>query len=821
MKQWKRKWKSVCSGLPGITVLFLAAFIGVLALDVPQTLTDAASAKDNKAVTDETELTDNGEEIRFQGRAQITNMEKIESIVLEDELHPAFRFKSLQVWNDKGEDISEDGEITITGQLIQYRLEGEKAQEYIGRYIEWEIVVHYIEGSDLSDLEDHKIPNQMRLYVNEKESESNEVHVKPAVLADSIRKTVRNDETEDALEYILETNDEEILFTGHIQINNTSKINNVVLEDNLHPALHYQGMNVYDEQGEDISSQGEVEKEGQKLRFVFSKEAAQTLTGKTITWKITAHYIEGSDLSGLKDNKVPNTMQLYVNGEKETSNTVHVVPVPLADQMYKAVLDEDGEETDYLEMSDNDTPIVFRGKAQIGNTVEPESIELRDELHPAFAFEQLYVYDSRGTDYTKKGEIYSEGQEIRFVLTGDEAAGLTGRTLFWEVTVTYREGTDLSNLEENKVPNTMQLIVNGNETESDEVFVKPDPLPDKIVKTILGEDDSEIDSLVLSDNDQDIVFRGSIQVNNVAHIKSIVLQDELHPAFRYVHMMVYDADGTDITEQGEIKADKQLIQFVFAEQYAAELVASQLYWELTVNYIEGSDLSELENGAIPNRMQLFVNENETESDEVLVTPIPMDNAIVKSIIDRKGNKVTTFRLEHNQEEVSFSGQAVIPNNEKPEQIVLRDHVDEAFVVARESIRVYTGSGEDITSTGKVQLDQKNMLEFTIEGEAARSLPGQDLIWEFDVRYADHINFNQEQITFNTMEISMNDQITESNEVEVIPRVMKTALQKPDKPGGSLVRTGDPVTVAVMAGLFTGALLFLVLQLVIRKRHNSR
>ena len=536
------------------------------------------------------------------------------------------RADKVKVLDTAKMDVTKNFNITVEGQEVKVQAKAAelaKATFYAQTY---EVVIDtkIKAGVDLTpfysaQLNGVEFANKAVIVIDAKSRESNIVKTKLVEKPGALTKKIVVD-GQFVDEHIVEKVPETITFKGTAQVTDLKIHTSYQIIDELYPYLTYKDMRVFLENGTDITKQGNVSADGQKVTFTFHGDYLKNLMGQRIYFELDAVLDAKEGFTNLKNGKVPNTFEVVTEDGPRKSNEVNLIPPTVENAIWKSIVLPDGSEVERHILEDKQEEIVFKGDMTIQNTMAVTSMILEDELHQAFMYQpdSLRVFDEEETDITEHGEIQIDGQIVRFTFDKEYVPKLIDTKITWMLTVNYIGGV-VRNIE---IPNTMTLIVNEEVLLTPPVFIMPPEEEDKIVKSIVLPDHSEVEQHILLDNKEDIVFQGVVEIGNHEEIERIVLEDNLHQAFAYQEdsLQVFNQIGENITEYGEIHIEGQRIRFTFDEKYVSTLISAEVIWMFTVNYVEGFDLTKVENGEIPNVMQLIVNERGTDSNEVVVIP---------------------------------------------------------------------------------------------------------------------------------------------------------------------------------------------------------
>lgn len=522
------------------------------------------------------------------------------------------------------------------------------------------------------------------------------------------------------------------------------------------------------------------------------------------------------------------------SSNKETNEVENPVKDLLPNSIIKKIIDADGKEVDALEIENINTELTFRGKIQITDDEDIQSVVLKDVLNNSFDFLNMKFLDSDGKDVTNQGTKKVNENEVSFEFNSDYVSKLKGKKLEWLITIKYNPNTPIIK-EEGKelisLPNEMELIVNGKPVVSPPVEILVPPIDAKIMQRVLKVDGSEDIDDIFTENKRDIVFKGTSTVTNATELENVSVDETLHDSLSFKSMKILDSDGVDVSNRGTMKVENQDLTFQFNDDYVKEMYGRSFVWEVTTNYVEGSDLSGLKDNKIPNIMNLNVNDQVTSSDlslesnVVTVSPVPLENTIVKSIINEAGEKVDLLELTDITKNIVFDSSVQIANDTAITSIVLSDHLHEAF--AFDNLKVFNEAGEDVSNEGVIKINgdpvltykdtdstkttkedtdsnkenqtdsyKFNEITFEFNKEYAAKLIGKQLNWQVVANYIEGSDLSAlEALKIpNKMAVFVNEESIESNIVEVVPPALDSHITKKIVDSDELVDEKEIVTV---------------------------
>lgn len=131
------------------------------------------------------------------------------------------------------------------------------------------------------------------------------------------------------------------------------------------------------------------------------------------------------------------------SSNKETNEVENPVKDLLPNSIFKKIIDADGKEVDALEIENINTELTFRGKIQITDDEDIQSVVLKDILNNSFDFLNMKLLDSDGKDVTNQGTEKVNEKEVSFEFNSDYVSKLKGKKLEWLITIKYNPNTPI------------------------------------------------------------------------------------------------------------------------------------------------------------------------------------------------------------------------------------------------------------------------------------------------------------------------------------------------------------------------------------------
>ena len=321
-----------------------------------------------------------------------------------------------------------------------------------------------------------------------------------------------------------------------------------------------------------------------------------------------------------------------VNAAKDTEEGLNLKTVRLE----KAV--DYGKEKDVVKNGE----VTYLHEFVISNKEKVTSLEIYDDLEDVLDLIDAKVFSGSKddlTDITDKGTLTKDDEKEKVTWKPKTPSDFFGQTIYLQVTAKLKANVDLDpylNKETGKIeiPNQGHMILNSDDIPTDIPKITPPPtVTESMVKKIIDEEGKEVDSMAV-DFDKDFTYVNHAQIPTNRKLTSVVLYDDLEDVFVAKSAKVLDKDGKDVTAKGTLKIDKekQIVQWSATkpenfdgEKLTLEIVAQVRNVPELANYLKDGKIS------VPNKSILKINDKETPSEQVEITPPPIENKAEKFI----------------------------------------------------------------------------------------------------------------------------------------------------------------------------------------------
>lgn len=448
-----------------------------------------------------------GQDIPFQVVYQIPIDQKADKIELYDKLEPVFEYQKAQVFDEKGNDVTDEGKLDFDKATNRASWQAKDPKKWFGRKIKLRIVVQLKENADLSKYLDkntnqYNIPNIGHLLINDQDTPSNEVKVHtPNDKEPTVVKQVqdKNGNYGESAKYSI--GDEYQYRVTYTVPKNGSELTNVEFSDDLEDVLDLKGVKITDDKGNDITkSDGELKIDNEKESFTWqpTKEYMLKMPDHSYVVEITAKIKPNVDLTKYWDKAseqylIPNIAKGKYNNKETPSNKVNIITPPPSTKN-KVVKSIEGlsasfhDDKDNVEIGKDYTYKIQFTPAQ-GKTLK--DVEFSDDLEDVLDLQKVVVQNPDGKDVTEsEGKLKIDNEKESFLWQPNDNVVTTmgGKTYTVLVTAKVKENADLQKYIKNNVieiPNTAHMKDSGEDTASNTPIATPKTEEPKAKKGIV------------------------------------------------------------------------------------------------------------------------------------------------------------------------------------------------------------------------------------------------------------------------------------------------------------------------------------------------
>src|SRR5699024_543221 len=328
-----------------------------------------------------------------------------------------------------------------------------------------------------------------------------------------------------------------------------------VMEDVLNDVLETGEVTVFNEDDEDVTDLFEDLSEGNHIKFKAKEETIKdkSFYGHSYRFNVKTNIKADADLSSVTDDdgniQIPNKATITKDGkeQKDTETTITHVPTPVDPSVDKTIINADGEDVTENEVNVGDQ-FQYRVTATFPNKQHAEKLGIFDDVPDALAVDSVVVLDEAGNDITEQGTLDINNENESFRWTANDPTEFAGQTIQVIPTVSVKDTVSFAEYEEDGkfvFKNTAQLFVDDETLDSPEVTTTLEKVDPEINKGIVTEDG------LVEENEVSIDDTFEYQIDTTygnETVPSILgLQDDVPDGFNLDSVVVFDADGNDVT----------------------------------------------------------------------------------------------------------------------------------------------------------------------------------------------------------------------------------------------------------------------------------
>lgn len=283
----------------------------------------------------------------------------------------------------------------------------------------------------------------------------------------------------------------------------------------------------------------------------------------------------------------------------------------------------------------------------IGNSQSMKSLVLSDDLENVLDLKNVVIIDSDGNNVTNQGKLVTSDEDESFSWTANEPEKFSGKKLYVAVAANIKANADVSSYDNSGIPNTGHMQINGKDTPTNVVHTTlngdpknpedpkkdkpkdpdkpdgktPDPYGNLVNKQVKAESGQWGESDKVQEN-KDFDYKVEYTVGDKQDVKSVEFSDDLEDVLDLEKVTITDADGKDITNEGELKLDQNTEKFTWTpkSEYVGKMGGKKFTANITAKLKKDSKV----NGEIPNTADMAVNGKDVKSNTVNVIPPQAD-----------------------------------------------------------------------------------------------------------------------------------------------------------------------------------------------------
>lgn len=283
----------------------------------------------------------------------------------------------------------------------------------------------------------------------------------------------------------------------------------------------------------------------------------------------------------------------------------------------------------------------------IGNSQNMKSLVLSDDLENVLDLKNVVIIDSDGNNVTNEGKLVTSDEDESFTWTANDPAKFSRKKLYVAIASNIKPNADVSSYDNSGIPNTGHMQINGQDIPTNVVHTTlngdpknpedpkkdkpnnpskpdgktPDPYGNLVNKQVKAESGQWGESDKVQEG-KDFDYKVEYTVGDKQDVKSVEFADDLEDVLDLEKVTITDADGNDVTSQGELTLDKNTEKFSWKPK--ADLVGKMGGKKFTANITAKLKKDSKVNGEVPNTADMTVNGKDVKSNTVNVIPPQAD-----------------------------------------------------------------------------------------------------------------------------------------------------------------------------------------------------
>ena len=652
-----------------------------------------------------------------------------------DDINKVLDITDVKVTDENGKDVTANGTVTQENNKVTFEMNKQAdSYSYLAGHTYTMTITTKIK-TDATDeelapyIEQGGIPNQADLnFGNEGDVlHSNKPTVTPPPVDPNITKDVEGQEHLD-----LTNRDQEFKWNVKTAFGNeTSTWTQASMVDDINKVLDITDVKVTDENGKDVTANGTVTQENNKVTFEMNKQADSYsyLAGHTYTMTITTKIKDGATDEELapyiEQGGIPNQADLNFGNEGDVLHSNKPTVTPPAPTPEDPTITKDIEGQEHLDLTNRDQEFKWNVKTAFGNETSTwTQASMVDDINKVLDITDVKVTDENGKDVTANGTVTQENNKVTFTMNkkDDSYSYLAGHTYTMTITTKIKDGATDEELapyiEQGGIPNQADLNF-GNEGDvlhsNKPTVTPPAPTPEDptITKDIEGQE-----HLDLTNRDQE--FKWNVKTafgNETSTWTQASMVDDINKVLDITDVKVTDENGKDVTANGTVTQENNKVTFEMNKKDDSYDYLSGHTYTMTITTKIKADATDeelapyIEQGGIPNQADLnFGNEGDVlHSNKPTVTPpapTPEDPTITKDIEGQEH-----LDLTNRDQEFKWNVKTAFGNETSTwTQASMVDDINKVLDIT--DVKVTDENGKDVTANGTVT-QENNKVTFTM------------------------------------------------------------------------------------------------------------
>ncbi|WP_420685889.1 isopeptide-forming domain-containing fimbrial protein [Bacillus cereus] len=597
-------------------------------------------------------------------------------------------------------------------------------------------------------------------------------------------------------------------FTYDVNFNfgyDVTKNYEIVLQDDLEDILDILDTKLVNKNGDEVAVKPVIDKEKSSIVYKIPQEdgSYDYLAGQQYKLTITAKIKPGTNIEILKQfvskGGIPNTAQMILDDKPLESNKVTVTPPIEEAKVKKTVSDQDETDVEKATLLDRKEKFTWNVKYEFGNTPSSyDSIILQDDLEDILDIVDVKVVNKKGETIKVEPKIDQTSKKVTIELPKKDGSYsyLTDETYTMHITSKIAESTSdgeiAKYIAKDGIPNKAELLLNHKPKVSNEVYVKPPTEKPKVNKTVSDQDEKEVEKAVLQGKNEEFTWNVDYKFgNDTAKLEKVVLQDDLEDVLDILEVKLVNVQGKtiEVTPKIDEKTKRVMIELPKKDDSYAYLAGETYTMHIKSKITDAASNEEIAkyiaNGGIPNKAELFLDNNPTASNEAKVVPPTEKPKVNKTVSDQDEKEVEKAILQGKDEEFTWNVDYKFGNDTvKLEKVVLQDDLEDILDILE--VKLVDVQGKAIEVTPKIDEKTKQIVfELPKKDDSYAYLAGQTYTMYIKSKITDSASI--EEITKyvakggipNKAKLLFDNTPTTSNEAKVVPPIGKIELEKVD------------------------------------------
>jgi len=488
----------------------------------------------------------------------------------------------------------------------------------------------------------------------------------------------------------------------------------IILQDDLEDILEILETKLKTVEGKEVDLKPEIDKTRSIVTYKLPQQDGSYayLAGQQYKLNITAKIKQGTSVEILKQfivkGGIPNTAQMILDDKPLESNKVTVIPTIEEPKLQKTVSDSDEINVEEAILSSIKEKFTWNVEYDFGNAPNAyESIIISDDLEDILEIIDVKVVNKNGKTVDVKPKIDSNLKKVTIELPKKEEsyAYLIGEKYTLHITAKiadFASSTEIAKyISKGGIPNKAELVLDQKPIVSNEARVKPPSEKPKVTKTVSDSDEKNVEKAKLEIENEEFIWNVDYKFgNDTTKFETVVLQDDLEDILDILEVNLSNAKGESIEVQPKIdeKTKKVVIELPKKNNSYLYLTGQTYTLHIKSRISDNTSIEEiakyLEQGGIPNKAELMLDQKPIVSNEAKVVPpigqieiekvdatnanIKLKNAVFQ-ILDKDGNEISKLTTDENGKATATQlqfGKYTIKEVQAPDgYMLLRDPIE--------------------------------------------------------------------------------------------------------------------------------------------------